>query len=288
MIYQIFVLLLVLNKEETEQRIKDLGWWYMHFTFPNGVKTGTDKDPGYDAENRWRVIEPFVPKDLTGKTCLDLGGNAGYFSIQMKLRGASRCVLVDPFDLFLRQAEFSAEQFGVELETINDDAHTYCLTTEERFDYIIFLGLFYHLKYPGLVLDRLAEMTKERIYIESAMIGPGTKVEEFKPKQNYERWKEDDLLGNPNYPKLAFIETLYNNDPTNWWLPNQEGLSAMVRSSGLKIIDRPHFDTIIAEPEYHFGKTIYEKLVFPNYGKKNGSMFPGPQEYGKNSISKIK
>lgn len=277
----------MLNKDQTKQKISELGWWYMHFEFPNGVRTGTDKDPGYDAENRWSVIEPFVPKDLSGKTCLDLGGNAGYFSIQMKLRGAEKCVLVDPFDIFLRQAKFAAEQFDVELETINDDAHTYCLTTEERFDYIIFLGLFYHLKYPGIVLDRLAEMTKERIYIESAMIGSKTKNEEFNPKENYERWKEDDLLEDPKYPKLAFVETLYSGDDTNWWLPNQEALAAMVRSSGLKIIARPHFDTIVAEPEYHFGKTVYEKLVFPNYGKKGGSVYPGPQEYGK-TISDVK
>jgi ribosomal protein L11 methylase PrmA len=35
------------------------------------------------------MMEPYIPKDLTGSTVLDRGGNAGYFSIQMKLRGAS-------------------------------------------------------------------------------------------------------------------------------------------------------------------------------------------------------
>ena len=42
---------------------------------------------------------------------LDLGGNAGYFSIKMKQRGAARCVLVDPYREFLRQADFAARQF---------------------------------------------------------------------------------------------------------------------------------------------------------------------------------
>jgi hypothetical protein len=58
-------------------------------------------------------------------------------------------VLVDPFVEFNRQARFAATQFGVELEIVNEDAHTYCLTTDERFDYVIFLGLLYHLKLSG-------------------------------------------------------------------------------------------------------------------------------------------
>lgn len=77
---------------------------------------------------------------------LDVGGNAGYFSTQMKLRGAKRCVLVESYEEFTVQARFAARQFGVRLEIVNEDVHTYCLTQDERFDYVQFLGLFYHLK----------------------------------------------------------------------------------------------------------------------------------------------
>jgi tRNA (mo5U34)-methyltransferase len=254
-----------------------LGWWYQHFPFPNGVRTGNGKEPGYDAEARWKFIEPYVPSDLAGKTVLDLGGNAGYFSIQMKLRGAKRCTLVDPFAEFLKQAQFAAKQFGVKLDLVNDDAHTYCLTTEERFDYVIFLGLLYHLKYPGIVLDRLAEMTKERIFVQSNVIGA--------VPQNYQEGlpnaaAEQDLPPeDPSSPKFSFIENLFNADPTNWWLPNFTALSAIVRSAGLKILSRPHPHVIIAEPERYLGKVVLKKLVFPRYAKKDGAVFPGPQEY---------
>ncbi len=265
------------SREEVERQMKNLGWWYQHFEFPNGVRTGNGREPGYDALARWNLIASHVPTSLRGKTVLDLGGNAGFFSIQMKLRGAERCVLVDPFAEFLSQAKFAAEQFGIELELINDDAHTYCLTTEERFDYIVFLGLMYHLKYPGLVLDRLAEMTKERIFIQSNIIG--AEQEDYTQKQDYDRASDDSLLENPAFPKLVFVENLYNGDPTNWWLPNYNALAAMVRSAGLKILDRPHPHVIIAEPETYFGKTVYPKMVFPRYGKKGQALFPGPQKY---------
>lgn len=263
------------SNDKVEQQVEALGIWYQHFRFPNGVRTGTDQKLGYDAELRWALIDPYLPKDLTGKTVLDLGGNAGFFSIQMKLKGALRCVLVDPYAECLRQASFASEQFQVDLELINHDAHTYCLTTEERFDYVLFLGLLYHLKYPGIVLDRLAEMTKDRIFILSAIVGLERETHEH--KDDYERRKDDSLLKDPTFPKLVFIENSYNHDLTNWWLPNFAALEAMVRSAGLRILDRPHPHLIVAEPEVYRGKVIFPKLVFPAYGKRGGPTFPGPQ-----------
>jgi tRNA (mo5U34)-methyltransferase len=266
------------TREEAAREMQSLGWWFQHFELPNGLYTGEGQPAGYAALDRWRHIEAHVPADLTGKTVLDLGGNAGFFSIQMKRRGAARCVLVDPFIEFNRQARFAARQFGVDLEIVNDDAHTYCLTTEERFDYVIFLGLLYHLKYPGLVLDRLAEMTKTRIYIQSHVIGSAPSAEER--RADYRLLADDAALEQAAFPKMMFIEDLYNGDDTNWWMPNYTALAALVRSAGLRIVDRPHRQVIVAEPEEPFGTVVYPKLVFPRYGKRGGARYPGPQRYG--------
>ena len=244
-------------RHETEERIRSLGWWYQHFQFPNGVRTGSGQEPGYDVEARWNLLKAHVPKDLTGKTVLDLGGNAGFFAVQMKRRGAARCVLVDPFVQFIEQAKFTADQFEVEVETVIDDAHTFCLTTESRFDYIVCVGLIYHLKYPTIVLDRLAEMTKERILIQSAL----------------------EEAPNAFAPNFRFVEHDHKGDDTCWWFPNYEGLAALVRSSGMEIITRPHPQLIVAKPVSTLGKVVLPKLVFPKYGKRGGSVFPGPQRY---------
>jgi tRNA (mo5U34)-methyltransferase len=262
--------------DSVQRELDTLGWWYQHFELPNGLWTGDGQEPGYLPENRWRLIEPYIPQDLSGSTVLDLGGNAGYFSIRMKQRGAARCVLVDPYREFLRQADFAARQFQLDIELVNDDAHTYCLTTDERFDYVLLLGLLYHLKYPGLVLDRAAEMTRQRLFIASAVIGG--EAEEAPRKQNYERYTNEDILLSPAFPKLAFIEERYGNDPTNWWLPNHSALPAMMRSAGLRVIARPHAHVLVGEPERYFGKVTLEKLVFPRYAKRDGAMHPGPQD----------
>ena len=265
-----------LLKEEARKELASLGWWYQHFELPNGLRTGDGSEPAYRPELRWRLIEPFVPPDLAGKSVLDLGGNAGYFSIQMKLRGAARCVLVEPYDEFIAQARFATRQFGVEIEIRQEDAHVYCLTTAERFDYVLFLGLFYHLKYPEIVLDRTAEMTKERLFLVSNVLGQEAPVPE--QKQNYERFSDDRILEDPVFPRMAFIENLYNGDPTNWWLPNYEALPALLRSAGMKVVGRPHSHVVIAEPERYLGKAEYGNLVFPRYGKSGHSLHPGKQQ----------
>ncbi len=260
---------------EAIEELETLGWWYQHFELPNGLWTGDGKEPGYLPQTRWQLIEKFVPRDLTGKSVLDLGGNAGYFSIQMKLRGAERCLLVDPYPEFLKQAEFASRQFGVSLDLVEQDAHTFCLTTEERFDYVLLLGLLYHLKYPGIVLDRAAEMTKHRLYLASNVIGPDV---ETKSRADYARYGEDESLLAPGHPQLAFVEERFNNDATNWWLPNYAVLPAMLRSAGMNVIERPHAHVLVAEPERYLGKTVYPKLVFPNYGKPGEAVLhPGPQ-----------
>jgi hypothetical protein len=53
-----------------------------------------------------------------------VGGNAGYFSLQMELRGASRCVLVEPIAEYAEQARFAFSQFDAR---VTEDVHTYCL-----------------------------------------------------------------------------------------------------------------------------------------------------------------
>ena len=259
---------------DEKKRVRELGWWYQDFELPSGARTGSSRARSYRPEERWRRIEPFVPQDLAGRSVLDVGGNAGYFSIQMKLRGAGRCVLVEPYEEFAAQANYAAEAFKVELEVVNEDVHAYCLTTEERFDYVLFLGLFYHLKYPLIVLDRLAEMTKQRIYFHSYSVG-----DEKRPNFDSLRGAEpsDEEIADPAFPYMKFIEGSYEGDPTNWWFPSHTSLEPMLRSAGIEVVARPHTQMIVGRPERHLGKTVYSKLVFPNYAASGGPLHPGPQ-----------
>lgn len=258
------------SREEVERKVRELGWWYHHFQLPSGVWTGDGQPPSYDPSERWQVIAPHVPDDLSGKTVLDVGGNSGYFSLQMKLRGAAKCVMVEPIVEFVDQARFVFSQFGVKVKVVNEDVHAYCLTTSERFDYVLFLGLFYHLKYPVLVLDRLAEMTKTRLFFQSHIEGPPAEGEQ--PGSALER--ED--LQSPGFPRLSFVEGAYRGDLSNWWIPNYEALEPLARSAGMRVVARPHPELLVAEPDRHLGTVRFRRLFFSRYGKPGGPVLPGP------------
>lgn len=38
-------------------------------------------------------------------------------------------------------------------------------------------------------------------------------------------------------------------DPTNWWLPNGAAVEAMLRSAGLRVVERPGHEIWVCEPE---------------------------------------
>jgi tRNA (mo5U34)-methyltransferase len=245
-----------LDPEETEQAVRELGWWHHHFQLPNGVWTGHDGPPGYNPLQRWEPIAAYLPDELAGASVLDVGGNSGYFSLQMKLRGAGRCVMVEPIPEYANQARFVFSQFDVRVKLVPEDVHTYCLTTRERFDYVLFLGLFYHLRYPQLVLDRLAQMTRRRLFLQSHVVGA---LRQHEPRPDV----EIEEVGEESFPRLAFIENAYRSDKTNWWLPNYSAVEALARSAGLRVVSRPTPEMLVAEPARELETLRRRRLVFP-------------------------
>jgi len=253
------------------KELPTLGSWHHIIDLGNGISTNGTEHSGYDPEMRWQIIEKHLPEDLSGASVLDLGCNSGYLAMNMKKRGAKRVVAVYTAPLILKQAEFIMKWYDVNVELVHRDVHTYCLTTEERFDYVIFLGIFYHLKYPVIVLDRLAEMTKSLLFFQTVKIGG---QESYQLQENYEIDEMRTMYENPSIPKMMFIENKFNNDASNWWIANKTAIDSLLRSAYLKVIDKPENGIYVCKPDNPPGKQVYEKLVFPKYGIKDGFICP--------------
>ena len=69
--------------------------------------------PGYPA-SKFRRFAHALPADMTGKSVLDIGCNAGFYSLEMKRRGADRVLGVDFDDRYLDQARLAAEVEGAD------------------------------------------------------------------------------------------------------------------------------------------------------------------------------
>src|SRR3954466_10063167 len=101
--------------DELAQRISELGDWFHNLDL-HGVPTAPNHFLGDFPNIKWKYISTAVPEDLTGATVLDIGCNGGFYSVQLKRRGAERVLGIDVDDRYLNQARFATEQLGLNIE----------------------------------------------------------------------------------------------------------------------------------------------------------------------------
>src|SRR5215212_7058918 len=201
-----------LTPREIEQRVRSLGQWFHNIDL-RGVQTAPDHFLGDYPNVKWQKFAHAVPRDLTGKTVLDIGCNAGFYSIEMKKRGAARVVAIDSDDLYLDQARFAAEVSGfpdIEFRKLS----VYDLAQlGQTFDVVIFMGVLYHLRHPLLALDMLHGTCHDVMIFQSMQRG-STNIAPL--DDNYPFW-ETSVFARDGYPLMYFVENRYAGDPTNWW-----------------------------------------------------------------------
>jgi len=213
------------TKEQISRRIESLGFWFQNFTL-EGIETNPEKPD--NSAVRWELLEPLVPENLNGKTVLDLGCNAGYFSIKMRERGAE-VLGVDWYPDAIEQAEFVAEVLGHDIEYQVANIYEFVLQTDRRFDYVIFMGVFYHLRYPLLVLDRIAAITNQEMFFQTVTRETPDSTPEIPSDIT-----DYDIMNEPGFPHLHFIEGNLAGAYNNWFVCNQSGVEAVLRSSGFR------------------------------------------------------
>jgi len=224
------------NAEILKKVIDMLGPWFHDFELKPGVSTNPDNRNSQI--NKWKFLEPFIPKDLSGKTVLDIGCNSGFFSFEMKKRNARRVVGTDIMPHCLAQARFLSHWFDHPMELRQIDA--YNVDSLGEFDLVIFIGVLYHLKHPLYALEKVSAICKDTMYLHSLLHGEG----DHETLDNYE-FKDRNLFDHPNFPRMHFIEKSFNNDQSNWWISNRSCLKAMARVAGFSKIEDTKFPEII-------------------------------------------
>lgn len=211
--------------------IHRLGPWFHNLHLPDGRQTAPDHPLGDYPAYKWRALAPQLPEQLDGLRVLDIGCNAGYFAIEMARRGA-HVTAIDHDPHYLRQAAWAAAQFDLGKRLVLEEGDVYGLANRaERYDIVLFLGVFYHLRYPLLGFDIAASKSDGLLLFQSlATGGPVEEIDTTDPG-----YLERDRLREDAWPKLAFIEHELAGDPSNWWVPNPPAMRAMVRSAGFAL-----------------------------------------------------
>jgi tRNA (mo5U34)-methyltransferase len=244
------------------ERIRALGDWFHNMEI-GGVRTAPNHFLGDYPRVKWSRFETAIPSDLRGKTVLDIGCNAGFYSIEMKRRGADRVLGIDFDERYLAQAHFASQALGFEIEFRKlsvYDVHE----LGEKFDIVLFLGVFYHLRHPLLALDLIHEHVARDLLIFQSLQRGSDVVEPV--EDDYQFW-ETEVFESASFPALYFIEKQFAGDPTNWWIPNRAAVEAILRSAGFEIVEHPETEVFVcrARPLPCGPRAIYKSIRRDDY-----------------------
>ncbi len=231
-----------LTADEIAERVAQLGEWFHNIDL-NGVQTAPHHFLGDYPKVKWRAFAHSIPSDLRGKSVLDVGCNAGFYSLEMKRRGADRVVGIDSDEDYLAQARFAAQVSGLDIDFRKVSVYDVA-KLGEKFDIVLFLGVLYHLRHPLLALDLLHDHVARDLLVFQSMMRGTSETRAF--ADDYPFW-ETGIFEDSRFPRMYFIEKNYSHDPTNWWIPNRACVEAMLRSAGFEILDHPETEVFICK-----------------------------------------
>jgi tRNA (mo5U34)-methyltransferase len=196
------------NEDSLATRIRDIVWFHQIELHPGVTTPGLDKS----AE---KASHLGIPRDLHGKTVLDLGCWDGFFSFECERRGAKRVVAVD--DFVWRHHATKDRGFNLAHEVLQSKVEKVQCSFEDmsrldlgKFDYVLMLGVLYHAPDPLGYLRRVKEFCAGTLILETHV----------------------DMLDYPR-PAIAYYPgDLLNHDPTNFWGPNTAAVVGMLQDSG--------------------------------------------------------
>ncbi|PYS22478.1 MAG: hypothetical protein DMF72_13160 [Acidobacteria bacterium] len=244
-----------MTRDEIISDVKRLEPWFHCIDLGDGLFTKTRSTIGEPVEHprpTWDVVKAALPNDLSGKTVLDVGCNAGFYSIKAKERGAARVLGIDAQRELIRQAAFVRNVKGLEIDY--QRMSVYDLDPHElgQFDVTMALGLIYHCKHLVLALEKLFLVTRELLILETAIYPPEKAPESFV-------YAEGGTL--PTLHPIAYVENLPDAKEAvfNWFLPGIAALTALLKNVG--------FDEVRVLPGVQNDRAVFachKRVAFPD------------------------
>jgi tRNA (mo5U34)-methyltransferase len=224
--------------------IESLGPWFQNLHLPGGIQTCPDHPFGDFPAFKWQALAPHLPARLDGVRVLEIGCNAGFYAFELARRGAE-VVGLDANPHYLHQARWAAGELGLADRIEFRLGQIYEIGGwRERFELILFMGVFYHLRYPLLALDLVASLTPKLLVFQTLT----TADEEILPEAAADiDFQHRARLDAPGFPHLSFVETTFCRDPTTWWVPSHAAVLALLRAAGLRLIGHPAHEIYLAE-----------------------------------------
>lgn len=145
----------IINRLRTETKPANLSWLdfyyiqredflYQPLIFPNNVSIRRGNNPSIlDSQAKWDALQ--LPKDLSGKTVMDIGCAEGFFVIQSVLAGANFGRGCDMLPNRIQIARAVARAWGIEDKTHFQNIRLHEIPENWQTDLTICLSVLHHL-----------------------------------------------------------------------------------------------------------------------------------------------
>jgi tRNA (mo5U34)-methyltransferase len=198
--------------------------WFHSIDFGSGVIS-----EGHRPHHILMEEADFIFRDMQlGDSVLDVGAWDGGYSFEAKRRGAGRVLATDHYcwvgDGWGKKEtfDFARATLRLDVEDAVMDVPELTVATVGRFDVVVFLGVFYHLRHPFLAMQNLSEIATKQLVV-------GTHLDALELER----------------PAMVFYPgTELQGDPTNWWGPNPRCVLDMLSVLGFthtEFMPHPHF-----------------------------------------------
>lgn len=220
-----------MTPDEKRAGVERLGPWFHRVDLGDGVVTKGASVAGEASDHplpTWRHVAEALPADLSERSVLDVGCNAGFYSVEAKRRGAARVLGIDAQRHQVRQASFVARALGLELEFRRMSVYDLSPENVGVFDVTLALGLVYHLKHLVQGLERLFSVTGDLLVLETAVLLPELVPTEAVPYVTGDLTRRLHPMGYvENSPDAK--EAVYN-----WFVPSIGAIAAMLSDTGFE------------------------------------------------------
>lgn len=216
------------RKRRAEEAIAKREYWYHRIELAPGVITpGTHDSPT-------GLAQVGMPDDLSGMRVLDIGARDGFYTFEAERRGAREVVALDYEPPENTGFAVAAEVLGSTAEYVTDSVYSLNPETFGEFDFVLFLGVIYHLRHPLLALDRIHDVCAPEalLLVETHMADEGL----VDQNGNWRRLADFD----PELQSIPLAQyfpgRMLANDSTSQWAPNRVALDGWLKGSGFEPI----------------------------------------------------
>lgn len=199
-----------MDKSYIINKVKELQPWYQALNL-DGVLTRPDNNTS--GEHLWIKINSLIPDGFKDKRILDLGCNAGYYSLMSGLDNAKEVIGVELDKGYFKQTEFIKDYFEYKnnrklnnVSFINSNISDLDFDSLGKFDYIFALAIIYHIG-----KHRFGKYTKETLEEQKRVI----RIFKSKTNKIIVRCRDgkmnnmsyyDDIFNEVGFNKLNYIE----------------------------------------------------------------------------------